>query len=330
MTQPQRPTRRQWLASSTALALAMGLATSAVAQGNNQPVRILVGFPAGGGVDAVARHVADALGQQMGQSFVVDNRTGAGGQIAAVALKQAAPNGQTLFMSNDHTVVIVPQTMKAPGFNPATDFTPVARITQVAFGLAVHPTTQAQRLADYGKWVREQNDRAAIGVPAPASVPEFTTALVGQHLSANTQAVPYRGGAPMVADLISGQIPAGITSLSELLPQQKAGKLRVIAVSGTQRSALLPEAPTFAEQGVKGVEQSNFVALYAPAGTPAPVIKRYQDALRETLAQPALREKIEGLGMQVDFAAGDVLARQMTQMTESWGQLIRASGFKPQ
>ncbi len=150
MTQPQRPTRRQWLASSTALALAMGLATSAVAQGNNQPVRILVGFPAGGGVDAVARHVADALGQQMGQSFVVDNRTGAGGQIAAVALKQAAPNGQTLFMSNDHTVVIVPQTMKAPGFNPATDFTPVARITQVAFGLAVHPSTQAQRLADYG------------------------------------------------------------------------------------------------------------------------------------------------------------------------------------
>jgi len=323
-------TRRHLLGATAALALSLGLAIPALAQGNHQPVRILVGFPAGGGVDAAARHVADALTQQMGQSFVVDNRTGAGGQIAAVALKQAAPNGQTLFMSNDHTVVIVPQTMKSPGFNPAADFVPVARVTQIAFGLAVHPSTQAQHLADYGKWLHAQTDRGSIGVPAPASVPEFTAGLLAQHLGVATNAVPYRGGAPMVADLIGGQIPAGITSLSELLPQQKAGKLRVIAVSGTQRSPLLPEAPTFAEQGVKGVEQSNFLALYAPAGTPAPVVKRYQDALREALAQPALREKLEGLGMQVDFAAGDVLARQMAQMTDSWGQLIRASGFKPQ
>lgn len=323
-------TRRRLLGAATALTLSVGLSAPVLAQGSAQPVRILVGFPAGGGVDAASRHVADVLSQQMGQSFVVDNRTGAGGQIAAVALKQAAPNGQTLFMSNDHTVVIVPQTMKSPGFNPATDFVPVARVVQIAFGLAVHPSTQAHRLADYGKWVREQAGRGAVGVPAPASVPEFTTGLLGQHLGAATNAVPYRGGAPMVTDLIGGQIPAGITSLSELLPQQKAGKLRVIAVSGTQRSALLPDAATFAEQGVKGVEQSNFLALYAPAGTPAPVIKRYQEALREALAQPALREKLEGLGMQVDFAAGDVLASQMAQMTETWGQLIRASGFKPQ
>ncbi len=322
--------RRRLLGTSLAFALSLGPTMPVLAQGSDQPVRILVGFPAGGGVDAAARHVADALGRQLGQSFVIDNRTGAGGQIAAVALKQAAPNGQTLFMSNDHTVVIVPQTLKTPGFNPVTDFVPVARVTQIAFGLAVHPSTQAQRLTDYGKWVREQSDRGAVGVPAPASVPEFTAGLVGHHLGTATNAVPYRGGAPMVADLIGGQIPAGITSLSELLPQQKAGKLRVIAVSGTQRSPLLPEAPTFAEQGVKGVEQSNFLALYAPTGTPASVIKRYQDALREVLAQPALREKLEGLGMQVDFAVGDVVARQMAQMTESWGQLIRASGFKPQ
>ncbi len=330
MSTSRTNTRRRLLGAATALTLSLSLSAPALAQGSAQPVRILVGFPAGGGVDAASRHVADVLSQQMGQSFVVDNRTGAGGQIAAVALKQAAPNGQTLFMSNDHTVVIVPQTMKSPGFNPATDFVPVARLVQIAFGLAVHPSTQAHRLADYGKWVREQPDHGAVGVPAPASVPEFTTGLLGQHLGAATNAVPYRGGAPMVADLIGGQIPAGITSLSELLPQQKAGKLRVIAVSGTQRSGLLPDAPTFAEQGVKGVEQSNFLALYAPAGTPAPVIKRYQDALREALAQPALREKLEGLGMQVDFAAGDVLARQMAQMTDTWGQLIRASGFKPQ
>lgn len=319
--------RMLWQATS-GLALALGLSTGSLAQ--TSPVRIVVGFPAGGGVDAAARHLADALGQHMGQPFVVENKSGAGGQIAAVAVKQAAPNGQTLFLSNDHTVVIVPQTMKTPGFNPATDLVPVARITQIAFGLAVPQTAPVQRLSDYGHWVKDLTDRGAVGVPAPASVPEFTTHLVGQHLGIATRAIPYRGGAPMVADLIGGQLPAGITSISELLPQQKAGKLRVIAVSGTQRSALLPDAPTFAEQGVKGVEQSNFLALYAPAGTPAATIKRYQDSVREVLGQAGLREKLEGLGMQVDFAAGDAISRQMAQMTESWGQLIRASGFKPQ
>ncbi len=322
--------RRHLMALAAALFVGQGIATTAQAQAQTTPVRILVGFPAGGGVDTAARHVADALAPLLGQTFVVDNRSGAGGQLAAVALKQANPNGQTLFMSNDHTVVIVPQTLKSPGFNPAVDFVPVARVTQIAFGLAVHPSTQAQRLADHGKWMREQADRGSIGVPAPASVPEFTAALLGQHLEAKTQAVPYRGGAPMVADLIGGQIPAGITSLSELLPHQKAGKLRVIAVSGGQRSPLLPDVPTFAEQGVKGVDQSNFLALYAPAGTPPAVVKRYQDALRDALAQPALRDKLEGMGMQVDFAPGEVVSRQMAQMTESWGQLIRASGFKPQ
>ena len=330
MNIPRLIPRRHLLALTAALALSQGMSLPALAQAQSTPVRILVGFPAGGGVDTAARHVADALTQQMGQTFVIDNRSGAGGQLAAVALKQAAPSGQTLFMSNDHTVVIVPQTLKSPGFNPAVDFVPVARVTQIAFGLAVHPSTQAQRLADHGKWVREQADRGAVGVPAPASVPEFTVALLAQHLDVKAHAVPYRGGAPMVADLIGGQIPAGITSLCELLPHQKAGKLRVIAVSGGQRSPLLPDVPTFAEQGVKGVDQSNFLALYAPAGTSPAVVKRYQDALREALAQPALRDKLEGMGMQVDFAPGEVVSRQMAQMTESWGQLIRASGFKPQ
>jgi tripartite-type tricarboxylate transporter receptor subunit TctC len=330
MKTPRPLMRRHLLCSAAALCISLIGAGSALAQTSDTTVRILVGFPPGGGVDAAARHIADALTQKMGQSFVVDNRSGAGGQIAAVALKQAAPNGQTLLMSNDHTVVIVPQTMKTPGFNPASDFVPVARVTQVAFGLAVHPSTNAQRIADYSQWLRAGSNRGNVGVPAPASIPEFTAVLLGQHMGVSTNAVPYRGGAPMVADLIGGQIPAGITSLSELIPQQKAGKLKVIAVSGTQRSALLPDAPTFAEQGIKGVEQSNFLALYAPAGTPAAVIKRYQDVLHEALAQPALREKFEGLGMQVDFAPGDVVAKQMAQMSDNWGQLIRASGFKPQ
>ena len=142
--------RRHLMALAAALFVGQGIATPAQAQAQTTPVRILVGFPAGGGVDTAARHVADALAPLLGQTFVVDNRSGAGGQLAAVALKQAAPNGQTLFMSNDHTVVIVPQTLKSPGFNPAVDFVPVARVTQIAFGLAVHPSTQAQRLADHG------------------------------------------------------------------------------------------------------------------------------------------------------------------------------------
>jgi len=315
-----------------ALVLALGLsaAHSALAQSSAPPVRILVGFPAGGGVDVVARLLAEALGQKLGQPFVVDNRTGAGGLIAAAALKHAAADGQTVFLSNDHTVVTALLTTKAPGFEPSSDFVPIGNVAQIAMGLAVHPSTQSMRLDEFAAWAKRNPSKANVGVPAPASIPEFAVSLLSGQLSIDAKAVAYRGGAPLAADLVSGQLPAGITALSELLQYQKAGKIRVLAVSGTQRSPLLPEVPTFAEQGVQGLDQSNFLVLFARAGTSAKVVERYSDALRAVLAGPALREQLQALGMQPDYAGPEAVRRNMQRATDNWGQVVKQIGFQPQ
>ncbi|MGE4335160.1 MAG: tripartite tricarboxylate transporter substrate-binding protein [Pigmentiphaga sp.] len=315
-----------------AMALATGLATGAAcfAQSSSAPVRILVGFAPGGGVDAVARHLAEALGRELNQPFIVENRAGAGGKIAAMALAQAAPDGQTLFLSNDHTVVTIPLTTKDAGFDPDTDLALIGNVVQIAMGLAVHPSTQVTNLQEFAAWARQNPQHANVGVPAPASVPEFAVSLVAEKLGIEANPVAYRGGAPMARDLLAGQILAGITAPSELLQHVQAGGIRVIAVSGTERSPLLPDAPTFAEEGIEGLEMSNFLSLFAPAGTPEVVIQRYSKALNRVLEDPALRDKLAALGMEPDYTGPDGVRGNLRHASETWSTVIEKIGFQPQ
>ncbi|MGH8845847.1 MAG: Bug family tripartite tricarboxylate transporter substrate binding protein [Polaromonas sp.] len=318
------------VAQALLVASSLFCAFGAHAQASKNTVRILVGFPAGGGVDAVARHLADGMSTALGQPVVVENRTGAGGQIAAQALKGAAPDGNTLFLSNDHTVVTIPLTTKNPGFNPAKDFTPIANVANVAFAIAVHPSIKVTKMADLSAWVHQNPGKANVGVPASASLPEFTVGLLNKALNMDAVAVAYRGGAPMVVDLIGGQVPIGITSVSELLPYQKADKIRVLAVSGQARTPLLPDVPTFTELSIKGLEQSNFLAFFAPAGTPPAVVIRYNELLRTLLASASIQEKVEGLGMQPAHSSPEELSQKLQRTTDNWATVIKQSGFKPQ
>ncbi|MCB2035271.1 MAG: Twin-arginine translocation pathway signal, partial [Ottowia sp.] len=199
----------------------MAAAGLASAQPGGAPIRLLVGFPAGAGSDNIARILADKLKDQLGTSIVVENRAGAGGQIAAQALKAAAPDGHTLFLSHDHSIAILPQVIKNPGFNPAADFTPVAGFATFANVLAVSGGTPARTIQEYVRWVKTaRGGKDTIGVPAPGSIPVFLVQLIGQKYGIDVQAAPYRGSAPMTADMLGNQISSGIASVPDFIQYQ--------------------------------------------------------------------------------------------------------------
>jgi len=329
----RQPSRRQVLASGAALALGSAFALPAAAQsgGSPAPLRILVGFPPGGGTDAIARTLADKLKDLLGQPVLVDNRAGAGGQIAAQALKAAPADGHTVFLSHDHTISILPLVTRNPGFDPGRDFVPVAGIATFVNALALSGGTPARSLPEYVRWLRErQGGKGNVGVPAPASVPEFLVKLIGQKYSLDLQAAPYRGSAPMIADMLGNQIGAGIGSVPDFIENHKAGKIRVVAVMGNARQAAVPHAPTFAELGLKGFEDVPYYGLFAPAGTPQAAIDRLGEALAKVVAQPDVKDKLTAMGLAVGYMPQQQLASRERAYTRAWAKIIKASGFQPQ
>lgn len=314
------------------LAAAMaGLAGLAQAQQQGAPIRLLVGFPAGAGTDAIARTLGEKLKDQLGVPVVVENRAGAGGQIAAQALKAAPADGHTLLLSHDHTISILPQVVKNPGYNSATDFVPVAGFATFANVLAVSGGTPAKSLDEYLKWVRTQRGgKETIGVPAPASIPEFLVKMIGTKYKIDVQAAPYRGSAPMTADMLGNQISAGIASVPDFIENHRAGKLRIVATIGAKRQALLPQVPTFTELGFANLEDLPYYGVFAPVGTPQPVIDRFGEALAKVLAMPDVKQKLTTMGLTVAYEPQGQFAGRVRSYTQTWAGIIKASGFTPQ
>ena len=328
----RQPRRRDLLALGAAFTLGSAVALPAAAQvGNSPPLRIIVGFPAGGGTDAIARTLAEKLKDLLGQPVVVDNRAGAGGQIAAQVLKSSPADGHTVFLSHDHTISILPLVTKNPGFDPARDFVPVAGIATFVNALALSGGTPAKTLPEYIQWVKgSQGGKGNVGIPAPASVPEFLVKLIAQKYAVDLQAAPYRGSAPMIADMLGNQIGAGVGSIPDFIENHKAGKIRVVAVMGNARQAAVPEAPTFAELGLKGFEDVPYYGLFAPAGTPQAAIDRIGDALAKVVAMPDVNEKLTAMGLAVGYMPQQQFASRERAYTQAWTRIIKASGFQPQ
>ena len=316
-------------AVGTVLAAALALcANSLCAQ--TSPIKLMVGFPAGGGTDAIARTLAEKLGPLLGTAVVVENKAGAGGQIAAQALKAAAPDGTTFFLSHDHTVSILPLVVKNPGFDPAKDFAPVAGFATFVNALAVSGNTPAKSFNEYVAWVKTQGNKGNVGVPAPASVPEFLVKVLGEKYKLDLQAAPYRGSAPMMADMLGNQIGAGVASIPDFIENHKAGKLRVVAVLGTTRQPALPDVPTFAELGLAGFEDVPYYGIFAPAGTPKAVIDRFSDAVAKVVAMPDVRERMTAMGLTVGYMPPAQLGKTEQAYAQTWARIIKASGFQAQ
>ncbi|WP_294772041.1 Bug family tripartite tricarboxylate transporter substrate binding protein [uncultured Rhodoferax sp.] len=301
------------------------------AQAQSGPVRLLVGFPPGGGTDAIARTLADKLKDQLGMPVVVDNKAGAGGQLAAQALKAAAPDGLTLFLSHDHTISILPQVVKNPGYDSAKDFVPVAGFATFVNALAVSGGTPARSVNEYVAWVKAQGaGKGTVGVPAPASTPEFLVGVIGKKYGLDLVAAPYRGSAPMMADMLGNQIAAGTGSVPDFIENHKAGKIRVVAVLGAQRQAILPDVPTFAELGLHGFEDLPYYGIFAPAGTPKATIDKFSEALAKVVAQPEVKDRLTAMGLTVGFMDAAALGKREQAYTKVWAKLIKDSGFVAQ
>ena len=314
--------------------LALGLLTAFASLAQAQtgtPIKLLVGFPAGAGTDAIARTLAEKLKDELGVPVVVENRAGAGGQIAAQALKASPADGHTFFLTHDHSISILPQVVKNPGFNPATDFAPVAGFATFANVLAVSGGTPAKSIDEYITWAKTQKGgKETIGVPAPGSIPEFLVKLMSDKYKLDLQAAPYRGSAPMTADMLGNQIAAGIASVPDFIENHKAGKVRIVATIGAKRQPLLPGVPTFTELGFANLDDYPYYGIFAPTGTPQPVIDRFGTALQKVLAMPDVKDKLTTMGLNVGYEPQAAFGQRVKNYTQTWEGIIKASGFIPQ
>ncbi|WP_157271705.1 Bug family tripartite tricarboxylate transporter substrate binding protein [Azohydromonas aeria] len=327
--------RRAALGRLAAATLAGSACLPAFSQGpqafQGRTLRLLVGFPPGGGTDAIARLLAERFKDELGATVIVENRPGAGGQLAAQALKAAPADGSTLFLTHDHTVSILPLVVKHPGFDTAHDFTPVAGFATFANAVALSGATPARTFADYVAWVRNAGGgKGAMGIPAPASVPEFLVKSIGEKFRLDLVAAPYRGSAPMIVDMLGNQISAGVGSVPDFIENHRAGKLRIAAVMGAARQPLLPDVPTLREAGLPGFEELPFYGLFAPAGTPRAALEPWSAALAKVIAQPEVRDRLTAMGLSVGFTSGEQLGSRERAYSASWARIIKASGFQPQ
>lgn len=315
-------------------ALALGLSVAAPLAGAagdapGGPIRILVGFPAGGTIDVVTRMVAEEMHDDLGVPVTVENLTGAGGQLAAQALKRAAPDGRTLMVAPDHTAVVVPLTLNNPGFDVATDFAPVGEVANYAGALAVSEASGIKDMPGFLAAAKANPAAGNVGVSAAGSKPQFQLGALSRQQGLGLNAVPYRGSVPMVQDLAGGHLTAGITALGDFLEFHRSGKLRVIAIVGSQRSSVLPEVPTATELGYP-MRIDFWIGMFAPAGTPKPTVERLNRSLNKALAAPKVRERMAGLVFDPTPSAPSALTQRIAAEMKVWEPLVAASGWVKQ
>jgi len=288
---------------------------------------LIVPIPAGGQTDLVARLLADALKERTGQRVIVENRVGGSGRIAVDALRTAAPDGTTLLFAPVAVPVIIPLYARQPGYDPQRDLVPVAQVSKYAFALGVSAAHPARTLAELTAWAKANPGRATFGTPGAGSLPHFLGVMLGRTAGIELVHVPYRGAAPAEADLVSGRIAASISAVWDLVPLHRAGKLRVLATTGAARSPLLPEVPTFRQQGYPSVDASGWHAVYAPATTPKEVVDPLSAAIVAAVRTPAFREKLAAIGLEATGTTPAELAAIQAADIAYWRPIIKASGF---
>lgn len=290
-------------------------------------IRILVGFPPGGSVDVVARLLAERLRPALNQNVIVENKPGAGGRVALQELKRATPDGQLLCLTPSGALVIQPWLFANLGFDPLKDFSPVSRVTVFDFAVTVGPAAPQGDLKAVLAWMKANPDRANFATSGAGTVPHFAGVLLSQAAGVPMTHVAYRGGAPAAQDLIGGQVPMMIDTLSETLEHHKAGKVRIIAVTGEQRTRTLPDVPTLRELGINTAADA-FFGLYGPPGMPQDVTSRIDTAVGVILREPVVQERINNFGLVPSHAGPAELMTTQLVHYRRWEAPIKASGFK--
>ena len=321
---PSPSLRRPGLALLACLAVAPAAMAQAPAW-PAKPVKLVVNFPAGGPLDVVARSVGDGLQKATGQPFVVENRPGAGGNIGADAAARAAADGHTLLFTIDSTFTINPHIYKSMPFRMA-DFQPVSIMASSGLLVGVHPATGFRTLADMaaaGKAKAITFSSAGNGSPGHLAAEMFNAAT-----GAKITHVPYKGNAPAVAALLSGEVNAGVLATPGVLPHVQAGKLQALAVTSRKRSQLAPEIPTVAEAGLPQLQQEVLYLAMVPSATPAPLLRQIRQATAAALKQPEVQARLQKLDLFTEDVAGQEATRRLEELSERYGKVIRATGMK--
>jgi tripartite-type tricarboxylate transporter receptor subunit TctC len=309
------------------LALLLALvATGAAAQGiyPSRPIRLLIGFPPGAGMDAVARPFAARMSELLGQPVVVENRPGAGGAVSDAAIARAAPDGYTIGFGSNGDLVIVPLLTKVD-YDPATSFTPISLVSReegfVLLANPAFPPNNLQELVALAKSRPVQFGSGGVGLPHHIAMEEFKLLA---HI--DMVHVPYKGAGPMTQDILGGNLMLGIGNVTAL-PLIRAGKLKALAVTANRRIPALAEVPTFIEQGY-AIEASGWFALIAPAGLPRAVVETLASAARWVSGEPAFNERLFALGMRGEATTSDGLRQIVRDDTVKWAKLIKDTGVR--
>ena len=316
-----------WRALTVAAACLAPLPAAAQAY-PSRPIRLVVAFPPGGAVDAYARIVQARFGEALGQGIVIENRAGAGGMIGAELVAKAPPDGYTLLLGNIASLAMNVGVYSKMPYDPAKDFAPVLRTVDVNYALVVHPAVPANSVAELIAHAKGNPGKLSYGSAGAGSAPHLATELLKQRAGIDMVHVPYKGGGPMVTDLVGGQIQLAIGDQANLMPQVKAGKLRVLAVGSARRSPNYPDVPTIAEAGFPGYEAGAWQGLVAPAGTPPDVVRRLNEALVRVMEMPDVRERLIGAGLEPVGGSPDDFARHIRAEIAKWTRIAKDVGAR--
>ena len=320
--------RRTALRALAALAACAALPASAQPAFPSKPVKIIVGFPAGGPLDAHARLLADRLGALLGQPVVVDYKAGAGGTVGADFVAKSEPDGHTLLLANTGTMVINPAIYPRNPYDTLRDFAPVARTAMQPLALVVHPAVPAANLQEFVALAKRSPGRLNYGSAGNGGISHLVPEMFKQATGTYIVHIPYRGSAPAFTDLMAGQVQMMAESIPQAAQYVKAGKLRALAVTSRERNPALPDTPTMIEAGLKGFEVVGFYGVLAPAATPKPVVEKLSAAFKATLETPEIRSRMVTQGADPAFLGADEFARFLAAEMPRWAKAVKDSGAK--
>jgi tripartite-type tricarboxylate transporter receptor subunit TctC len=295
----------------------------------SRPVKLVVAFPPGGSTDISARLLATKLSDKWGQPVVVENRPGAGANIGTTYVTKAPPDGYTLLLATT-ALSISPSVFAHPGYDALKDLAPVTMVSTIPNVLVINPQVPAATIAEFIAYLRAHPGKLNFAAPGASSGPRMTFELIKQVTGTDITMVPYAGGAPALQAVLAGQVQAMIVNVVEATGHVKAGKLRALAVTTARRAPMMPDVPTLAETVAPRIDTFVWQALFAPAGTPAPVIQQIQRDTSAALALPDVRDKLAGMGMEIVPGTPESLGKFLRDDIDTWRRVSKAAGIQPE